>query len=157
MGTCSIILDVLQSIPRGRRVHSRKVATFSLLETIGARATQLEPGPPYQETRISGWGKGRRRTGRDREVECVTTGACRAGDTLAWTCVLLWPIVARVIKIFEPMNIPRFTRRGHCQASLVVDEYRRENGTGFAFVTVLKPCVHDTRNRFEILDGEKID
>lgn len=25
--------------------------------------------------------------------------------THAWTCVLLWPILARVIKIFEPMNI----------------------------------------------------
>jgi hypothetical protein len=24
--------------------------------------------------------------------------------THAWTCVLLWPILARVIKIFEPMN-----------------------------------------------------
>jgi len=114
----SIISNVLQSVRRkmySREVDSRYI--FSLLETISARATQLEPGPPYQETRILDWGKGRRRTGRDREVECVTTGACRVGDTLVWTCVLLRPIVARVIKIFEPMNIPRSARRGQCHLS----------------------------------------
>lgn len=32
--------------------------------------------------------------------------------TLYWTCVLFRPIVARVIKIFEPMNIRRSNDRG---------------------------------------------
>lgn len=68
-------------------------------------------------------------------------GACRAGDTLVWTCVLLRPIVARVIKIFEPMNIPD-PRGGDIARRLspVVDEYREWHGVfaTWSFVTVLR-------------------
>lgn len=45
--------------------------------------------------------------------------------THAWTCVLLRPIVARVIKIFEPMNIPDWRDGDVPGVAFVADKYRR--------------------------------
>lgn len=66
--------------------------------------------------------------GRRNTVFCVTNCALSPPlVTLRWTCVLFRPIVARVIKIFEPMNIRGSNDRGCAlrgSASFVVKEGR---------------------------------
>jgi len=93
-----------------------------LLEAVGARATASEPGSSLsRDTNIGRRARTPRAGGTREEDECVTTGARHVlVVTRAWTCVLLRPIVARVIKIFEPMNIPASREAGTALA-LVAD------------------------------------
>lgn len=100
----SITLDVLQSALRSEGADARGWRLrLTFLKADGACAARFKPGPPYQETRISGRGRGYQTGGTERAS--VSPRVRVAPVTYAWTCVLLRPIVARVIKIFEPMNI----------------------------------------------------
>lgn len=92
----------------GWRVHLREVDSLPsafLKQSAHARHNSSRVLPiKRHEYRAEGKGVGGQ--GGTRRSSVSPRGACRAGDTLVWTCVLLRPIVARVIKIFEPMNIP---------------------------------------------------
>jgi len=92
-----------------------------LLEAVGARATASEPGSSLsRDTNIGRRARTSSAGGTREEDECVTGARHALVVTRVWTCVLLRPIVARVIKIFEPMNIPASREAGTALA-LVAD------------------------------------